>query len=183
MIVVGAVMAIAAGLATPVHILLIGNIINQFVFHNTVTSNNLQIQVDALPANESCDSYRSRYTGTLLLDQLHMNLTGGEGATATTSYFCSSNSSLENDVNIHLLEYLCDPDGTLRREIGLFSLYYVALATGVLIAVFLSTTLWNLSAFHQIQKMRKALYQSILHQDIGWFDTVETGDLGSRLVK
>jgi hypothetical protein len=32
------------------------------------------------------------------------------------------------------LDYICDPDGTLRWRIGVFSLYYIALATGILIS-------------------------------------------------
>jgi ATP-binding cassette subfamily B (MDR/TAP) protein 1 len=81
------------------------------------------------------------------------------------------------------LEYICDPDGTLRWRIGVFSLYYIALATGILITVFLATTLWNLSAYRQIHRLRRVLYHSILRQEIGWFDSVETGVLSTRLVE
>lgn len=82
-----------------------------------------------------------------------------------------------------LLDYVCDPDGTLRKRIELFSLYYVALATGVLIAVLLATMFWNLCAYRQIQQLRRALYHSILRQEIGWFDSVEPGILSTRLVE
>ena len=76
----------------------------------------------------------------------------------------------------NFLDYICDPSGTLRWRIGVFSLYYVALATGVLIMVFLAT-------ISQILRLRRALYHSILYQEIGWFDSVETGVFSARLVE
>lgn len=172
MMIIGAIMAMFAGLGLPIHIILAGTILNQFVYHDIVTSNNLQIP---LSVNESCELYRSERNLLSLMN----NLTTTPGS---TSYFCS-NSSSGSDITSNLLEYVCDPDSTLRIQIGLYSIYYVALATSILFAAFLSTTLWNLSAHRQVQKMRKALYQSIIHQDIGWFDGVETGDITTRLVE
>ena len=173
--IIGAIMAVVAGIGLPIHIILIGSILNQFVYHDIVASNNLEIP---LSLNESCELYQSERNPFQLMS-LTNNLTGTPGS---TGYFCS-NSSSGTDITSNLLKYVCDPDSTLRMQIGFYSVYYVALATCVLFATFLSTTLWNLSAHRQVQKMRKTLYQSIIHQDIGWFDSVETGDITTRLVE
>ena len=184
MIIVGTLMAVAAGLGLPGHIILGGSILNQFVSHSLVISSNLAITtVDSLPTNETCASYQAQ----LRNDPQFMTNTISQGsssaATAGSSgYFCS-NSSSGSDTMSNFLDYICDPGGILRWRIGVFSLYYVALATGVPITVFLATILWNLSAYCQIRRLRRALYHSILRQEIGWFDSVETGVLSTRLVE
>ena len=175
MIITGTVMAVVAGLGLPGHLILVGSALNQFVYHSLVLSNNLSIATDSLLANETCATYQMQ----LRNDPLRQ----GSSSIATGSgYFCS-NSSSGSDITNNLLDYVCDPNGTLRWQIGLISLFYLAVATGVLAAVFLATTFWNLSAYHQTKKLRKALYHSILRQEIGWFDTVKTGLLSTRLVE
>ena len=182
MIIVGTIMAIAAGLGLPGHIILLGFILNQFVRHSIVVSNNLDILIDSQRGNETCATYQVqlRYNPQVLTNII---INQGSSPTATGSgYFCS-NSSSGSDILSDLLDYVCDPDDALRKRIGLFSLYYVFLATGVLAAVLLATMFWNLSADRQIRRLRRALYHSILRQEIGWFDSVETGMLSTSLVE
>lgn len=143
MILVGTVMAIAAGLALPGHMLLFGEVINEFVFHDISTN----------PINNQ-----------------------------TEPHFCFNQSSGQN-LLLEIQPYLTDPRGTLLKEIGLFSLYYVALATGVLIATFIATIFWNISAYRQTRRMRLAFYRSILRQDIGWFDVTVANELSTRLAE
>ena len=180
MIITGTLMAVAAGLGLPGHIVLGGSILNEFISHSLVLSKNLAITtVDSLPANETCATYQAQLCNNpqLLTDTIRNE--GSSSSTTASGYFCS-NSSSGSDITS---DYVCDPSGTLRWRIGVFSLYYVALATGILITVFLATIFWNLSAYRQIQRLRRALYHSILRQEIGWFDTVETGMLSTRLVE
>lgn len=42
---------------------------------------------------------------------------------------------------------------------------------------------WLMPAEKQINKIRKSLYQSILKQDIGWFDVYKSGELTNRLTE
>ena len=183
MIITGTVMAIAAGLGLPGHIILLGFILNQFVQHSIVISNNLDISVISQSANETCTTYQAQLRNNPLFLTNVIVISPGSSPTATGSgYFCS-NSSSGSDITIDLLDYVCDPDSTLRKRIGLFSLYYVVLATGVLTAVFLATVFWNLSAYYWIQRLRRALYRSILRQEIGWFDSVEPGMLSTSLME
>lgn len=143
MIVVGTVMAIAAGLALPGHMLLFGDVINQFVFYDIATN--------PRPLNQ-------------------------------TDHFCSNLSSGQ-DIIINVMDYIDNPRATLLNQIGLYALYYVGLATGVLIATFLATIFWNVSAYRQTRKMRVAFYRSILRQEIGWFDVTEANELSTRLAE
>ena len=182
MIITGTLMAVAAGLGLPGHIVLGGNILNEFISHSLVLSNNLAITtVDSLPANETCATYQAQLRNNPQLPVLTDNIQndGSSSSTTASGYFCSNSSSGSGITS----DYVCDPSGTLRWRIGVFSLYYVALATGILVTVFLTTMFWNLSAYHQIRRLRRALYHSILRQEIGWFDTVETGMLSTRLVE
>lgn len=146
MILSGTLMAIAAGLALPGHMLLFGNVINEFVFHE--------------------------------LAETFMNTTADNG----TQHFCS-NTGTGDSLAMNLGRYLGNPDSTLLTEIGLYSLYYIGMATGVLIATFLSTVFWNISAYRQTRKMRRAFYRSILRQEIGWFDVTGANELSTRLTE
>ena len=183
MIISGTLTAVAAGLGLPGHIVLGGTILNQFVSHSLVTSNNLAITTaDSLPGNETCATYQAQLRNNPQFFTNSISQASSSATTASSGYFCSNTSS-GSDATSNFLDYICDPNGTLRWQIGVFSLYYVGLATGMLIAVFLATMFWNLSAYRQIQRLRRALYHSILRQEIGWFDSVETGVLSTRLVE
>ena len=98
------------------------------------------------------------------------------------THFCS-NATSGQDIVSNLVRYLNDPRGTLLDQIGLFSLYYVGIATAVLIATFLATVFWNISAYRQTRRMRLAFYHSILRQNIGWFDVTEANELSTRLAE
>ena len=153
MIVFGTVMAIAAGLALPGHMLLFGDVINQFVFHGLAESL-----------------------------QNPMNATSTSNSNPMANYFCS-NTSTGQMFTTSIERFFTNPDATLLREIGLYSLYYVGLATGVLISTFLATVFWNISAYRQTRRMRMAFYHSILRQEIGWFDVTEANELSTRLAE
>ena len=144
MIIFGAITAVAAGIALPGHMLLFGEVINVFVFHDIATT-----------------------PPTLMSNQ--------------SSHFCFNASS--GILTSNLAPYSLDPSGTLLSEVGRFSIYYVGIATGVLIATFLATMFWNLSAYRQTRRMRQAFYKSILRQDIGWFDVTEANELSTRLAE
>ena len=39
-----------------------------------------------------------------------------------------------------------------------------------------------ISAERQVRRIRYALFRSIMNQEMGWFDTLNPGELSSRLV-
>ena len=149
MIILGTVMAIAAGLALPGHIILFGDVINEFVFH------------------ELAETLQTPMSDTM---------------TNRTEHFCNTSDSGEV-FSTNVGQYLATPDATLLERIGFYALYYVALASGVLIATFLATVFWNISAYRQTRRMRMAFYHSILRQEIGWFDVNEANELSTRLAE
>ena len=141
MIILGAFMAIAAGVARPGNVFLLGEIVNQFVYYDIATN----------PA-------------------------------AADSYFCSNSTSGQGIIN-NVLLFMNDSDATLLQQIGNYSLYYIGLAAGVFVTIFLATVFWNISAYRQTRRMRLAFYRSILHQEIGWFDVTEANELSTRLAE
>lgn len=173
MILIGIVAAIASGIALPGHMLLFGGAINQFVYHDAIINSNVSI-AGSLPPNQSCeatvDFFQSNSQLLLNQDQGSMN------------HYCSNSTSGVNLI-IGILGYVCDPGGTLLWQVGLYSIYYIALATGVFIVTFCATVVWNVSAYRQSRKMRMAFFRSILRQDIGWFDVTGVNELSTRLAE
>ena len=60
-------------------------------------------------------------------------------------------------------------------------IWIVVLGVVVIIVGYGQVTFWLMAAYRQTQKMRTALLAAILKQEIGWFDTTETAELGTRL--
>lgn len=179
MIVVGFVAAVAAGVALPVHMLLFGRVINQFVYFTRARELTDNVTMRALSRNMSCDAF----IGNITQSQNVFGM-GTMGANDTVpgnnslGLFCEGQSS---SVFSNVAAYICDPAGMLTHEISQFSLYYVALASGVLLASFVATMLWNVSGYRQSHKMRVAFYRSILRQEMGWFDVSDAAQLNNRL--
>lgn len=69
----------------------------------------------------------------------------------------------------------------LDKEMTKFALYYVYISVGTLIVAYGHMGLWSLTATRQVNKMRLAFFKSVLKQDIGWFDTTDSGELNTRL--
>ena len=177
MILVGVVTGILSGLAQPGHILMFGEIVNEFAyftfateevrphvisFVNNGTLNTMNLTVDDI----SCNRSRTRET----LDMISSN--------GTDIYFCSLGDIFEN-----ILDYMCDPRDELITSVPIFSYIYLAMAVGVLVTVFLSNVLLNFSAYRQTHRMRLAFYRSVLNQEIGWFDVTESRALNIRLAE
>lgn len=164
MIIIGTIMAIAAGCALPAHMLMFGDVIDLFISYDLSQDliNNFGVSL----AGGNNDSLGTGGTSVI--------------AGGNSSYFCDF---LQDDSTSNILRFLRsdDRDGLLRGDVSYYSYYYVALATGMLIASFFSTLFWNLSAYRQTRKMRIAFFRSIMRQSIGWFDVNPSGELTTRL--
>ena len=163
MIVVGALMAMAAGSAIASHVLPFGGILNLFIAHDIA----LQL------LNGTSDTIA---LGIFLEMFNTTNATGG----MTMEYFCNVT---ESSTSATIAEFLnsSDPGSLLQSKIYLYSLYYVGLASVVLIASFFATLFWNLSAYRQTRCLQQAFFRSIMKQEIGWFDVNPSTQLNSRL--
>ncbi|KAK3580598.1 hypothetical protein CHS0354_002696 [Potamilus streckersoni] len=60
-----------------------------------------------------------------------------------------------------------------------YTLYYCMIGVGTLVCAYLEFVFWNISAERQMNRIRKLFYQSIMRQEIGWFDTHKAGELGN----
>ena len=177
MIAVGVVTGVASGVALPGHMLLFGEVINQFVYYSIATETVLErisAFVENSTLNESvsdivCNSARA----SELISDIATN--------GTRLYLCTGGQG--GDVFDEVTSYLCDPAEELQSRIAVFAYYYVIIAVGVLLSTFLANALLNMSAYRQTRRMRLAFFQNVLHQEIGWFDVTESAELSTRLAE
>ena len=173
MILVGVVMAIAAGLALPGHMLMFGDIIDFFIAYDI--AGDLQRN-----SNLTCDNL----TTTITTETLAMALAPGNLSANSTmeegEYFCTQEDT-GGDSNIFRYAMSCDLGSLLQSDVAQYSYYYLGMAGGLLVAAFFAIALWNWAAYRQTRRMRTTFLRSILHQDIGWFDVNPSGELNTRL--
>ena len=63
------------------------------------------------------------------------------------------------------------------------ALWYIGVAVADLVFAWIGLGLWGLSAERQIHKMRIIMFRNIIRQEIGWFDTHSSGELGTKLTE
>ena len=69
----------------------------------------------------------------------------------------------------------------LLQQLSELALYYLPLAFGALTMSAIATSTWNLAGYRQALRIRRALFSSIVHQDLGWHDVTTTAQLTNRL--
>jgi hypothetical protein len=67
------------------------------------------------------------------------------------------------------------------NEIIRFCTIYAILGGAMMVVAYFSHSLWNTTASRQMFKIRQRFFAAILRQEIGWFDTHESGELNTRL--
>nr|XP_006823097.1 PREDICTED: multidrug resistance protein 3-like [Saccoglossus kowalevskii] len=61
------------------------------------------------------------------------------------------------------------------------TLYFVAIGAGVFVAAYVQIASLVSTSEHQSNRMRTVFFAAVLKQEIGWFDTHESGELTTRL--
>ncbi len=171
MILFGTVLAAAAGVALPSHMILFGLVISEFVTYGIVNGNTL-LQNATSSLDQTC-SPAAIFSSPAYIEYVN----------SSDSYFCVSDPNVTDAITNNILRYACDPSETLRFSVGQLSFYYLAIAIGVLFALFFSNIFWNVSAYRQTRRIRLAFYKSVLRQELGWFDVNEASQLNTRLVE
>ena len=173
MLILGIITTCIGSAGIPAHLYLFGETINQFLYYGLAIDFSSTSQISS---NISCSP--------TLFAQNPQLLTLTSGTNDSEAYFCNATEdpSAERIIS-NVLLYVCDPRPTLQREVGMISIYYVIMGTGVMIAVFFSTLFWNVSAYRQTRRIRQAFYQAVLRQDIGWFDVNDATELTTRLIE
>ncbi|KAK6165339.1 hypothetical protein SNE40_022285 [Patella caerulea] len=60
-------------------------------------------------------------------------------------------------------------------------IYFCLLGVGTFIASYFAISFWSWSAERQANVIRKEYFRAIMRQEMGWFDTHETGELNTQL--
>jgi len=58
---------------------------------------------------------------------------------------------------------------------------FVAIGFAVLFVAYVQVAAWLTTSHRQSHRVRNALLQAVFRQEIGWFDTHDAGELGTRL--
>ncbi|KAJ1799503.1 hypothetical protein LPJ59_001779, partial [Coemansia sp. RSA 2399] len=69
----------------------------------------------------------------------------------------------------------------LDHEARKFCLYYLALGLSMWVLSAAERIVWNVAAERMSRRMRIAFYEATLRQEAGWFDTLTTGELTTRI--
>ena len=69
----------------------------------------------------------------------------------------------------------------LNEEARFYAKLYCYVGIMSWIAGYLQCTFWSLSAIRQIHKIRLKYFESIIRQNIGWFDVKENEGLTTRM--
>ena len=174
MIITGFFFSILSGLIIPIEIFLFGMILDIFIYHSNAISevDNTSIsslaQSFALSYNVSCDTLLQQEPSVV------------ESITNISSVLCLSK---DQRILQSVLNFACEPGPQLQSEILPFAFYHIILAAIYFLTTFFGTLFFNVSAYRQTRKIRQAFYDSILHQEIGWFDTIDAKKLNSRLIE
>ena len=62
-----------------------------------------------------------------------------------------------------------------------FTLWYVGLGFFQILAGYIATAFLNISAERQASRVRKAYFRAMLRQEVGWYDSISSGELTTRL--
>ncbi|KAJ3116674.1 ATP-binding cassette, sub-B (MDR TAP), member 4, partial [Physocladia obscura] len=73
-----------------------------------------------------------------------------------------------------------NPD-SFTPELNKYILYFVYLGIASFFLNYVGTLCWRLTGERQSVRIRTKFLQSVLHQDVSWFDERRSGDLASRL--
>ena len=53
----------------------------------------------------------------------------------------------------------------------------------MIVVAYIRVVLWLQTSYRQTYRIRVKLLQAVLRQEIGWFDTHDPGELGTRLAE
>ena len=158
--------SVISGTIVPVEAILMGRLFNIFISYNT--ADQLHQVLVSINGNNTCTTN----TAQQILNGL---------ANSSDEIFCDA--TRQGNVISSASRFACDPDTTLTEEATVFSLYFVYLGIGTFVFMFLTNTLWNISALRQSKRLRIAYYKAVLHHSISWFETNDVSTLGPDFLK
>ena len=106
------------------------------------------------------------------INETKYNVTSINGTNVNQTYFETTQRNRTDQISSKL---------NIEDEMKKFAVYYIILAAGMFVCSFLQAGLWSITAVRQVHRIRIKFFQSILKQDVGWFDVNEGGGLTTRL--
>jgi ABC-type multidrug transport system fused ATPase/permease subunit len=57
-----------------------------------------------------------------------------------------------------------------------YALWFCLIGSGALVTGYFAVAFWTLASERQIKRIRQKFFESVMRQEIGWFDTHESGE-------
>ncbi|KAK6172116.1 hypothetical protein SNE40_018066 [Patella caerulea] len=83
--------------------------------------------------------------------------------------------------NITCATYSDQLSNQLLDKMGLYAIYFIIIAVCVFVLGYAQVCFWMTSAERQAHRIRLSFFRNVMRQEIGWFDTHDSGELNSRL--
>ncbi|XP_021367207.1 multidrug resistance protein 1-like isoform X1 [Mizuhopecten yessoensis] len=160
LMILGTLLACCHGVALPGMIIVFGDMIDLFV-----NSGLYSTAVDSIIAILTAMGYTLSFTRDEAFSNPEL-LRQYQNVSNISSYLPQLDYQLQND---------------LLEKMGTFAIYYIIIGGGVLVAGYGQVTFWAIAAERQSHRIRQAFFRNVIRQEIGWFDTHESGELNSRL--
>ncbi|KAL8602924.1 hypothetical protein ACOMHN_062619 [Nucella lapillus] len=154
----GTICAAANGTALPAMIIVFGDMIDLFVDTCIYSEFLDDINSFLVSVNETKES--------MLEDSSKI-----QGyCTAISAFYNGTKTCQDININDRILD-----------KMSTFAIYYVIIGAVVVICGYTQVVAWMTASERQSQRIRNRFLYNVLRQDIGWFDTNETGELNTRL--
>lgn len=83
---------------------------------------------------------------------------------------------------LKFVEFGAEPGSfDISKDMEKFAIIYVIIGVSMFICSFFQAAFFSMTSVHQIHRIRIKFFESILRQDVGWFDVEESGGLTTRL--
>ncbi|KAL8570376.1 hypothetical protein ACOMHN_035794 [Nucella lapillus] len=156
--VIGTLCAVANGAALPLMIIVFGDMIDMFVGTGVFSNFLTNIEDFLKSANETKENLLENRP---LIAQYCFNISIFYGGNITCAELNSMSKILD--------------------QMTTYAIYYVIIGVVVITCGYIQVTAWLTAAERQSLRIRNQFLYNVLRQDIGWFDTHETGELNTRL--
>lgn len=160
LMILGSILACCHGSALPGMIIVFGDMIDLFVESGLYSS-----AVDSIYKILTDMGYVLTFTRDQAFSDPEL-LRQYRNVSNISSYLPQLDYQLEND---------------LLDRMGTFAIYYIIIGCGVLVVGYGQVTFWAIAAERQSHRIRQAFFKNVVRQEIGWFDTHESGELNTRL--
>ena len=161
---IGTITGILHGISLPVLMLLFGELINFYIYQEQTSSVANCLDISASSCNDIF------FSNTSFILPCGFNSTLFNGATLDLSVEAIFGRNAQ-----------CLTDEDFTSEVSLYCIYLTFVGIGVFLLAYIEISFFQMACERQVKKIRLYFYQSVLRQNIGWFDSNPSGELASRL--